>query len=295
VICGPTAIGKTKVAIDIAKHFNTEIISADARQFYREMNIGTAKANEKELAAVPHHFVNNLSIKDKYSAGDFEKEVNEKLIELYTNLDVVVLAGGSGLFIKAAVEGFDDLPDIPITIRKKFKAILKEQGIEALQNMLKEKDAIYYEMVDLGNPQRLIRAMEIIDFTGKPYSSLLNKKKKERLYKTHYIGLNINRAILYERINQRVDLMMEKGQLEEAQSLLSFQNLNALQTVGYSELFSFLNNEISLEEAIILIKRNSRRYAKRQITWFKKIENITWFEPNTIDDIIEHINKVIIA
>lgn len=291
VVCGPTAIGKTKLSIDLAKQFNTEIISADARQFYKEMNIGTAKATAEELAQVKHHFVNNLSIQDNYAAGEFEREVNELLSQLFKSKDFVIMAGGSGLFIKAAIEGFDALPEVPTSIRENLKKILAEKGIAELQQQLKIADPTYFEVVDTNNPQRLIRALEIIEHTQKPYSSLLNQTIKERPYIPIYIGLNINREVLYERINKRVDIMMEQGQLEEVKTLQDYQNLNALQTVGYSELFAYIKNECTLEEAVELIKRNSRRYAKRQITWFKKIENIKWFEPSQLNDIVEYINQ----
>jgi len=294
VICGPTAVGKTNLSIAIAKHFNTEIISADARQFYKEMNIGTAKATTEELAQVKHHFVNNLSIHNNYSAGDFEKEANNLLSELFKEKDHVVMAGGSGLFIKAVVEGFDVLPEVPQSVRDNLNELLQQKGIKHLQELLKEKDAAYFNVVDINNPQRLIRALEIIEHTDKKYSSFLNQPKTQRPYVTSYVGLNMSREKLYERINKRVDIMMEMGLLEEVKTLKESQNLNALQTVGYAELFSYLNEKCSLEEAVALIKRNSRRYAKRQLTWFSKIENIKWFEPNQYNEIVEHIKQQII-
>lgn len=294
VVCGPTAVGKTSLAIELAAYYKTEIISADSRQFYREMSIGTAKPSSNELASIKHHFINNLSITDEYSSGKFEKEVLLFLNNWYKEkAKPIIIAGGSGLFIKAVCEGFDALPKIDTKVREELKAIFLKDGITALQNKLQVEDAQYYEKVDKHNPQRLIRALEIIESTGKSYSSFLKKQPQPRFFDSIYIGLNIDRSLLYERINSRVDIMMGSGLLAEVENLYNYKHFKALQTVGYTELFEYLDGRLNKEQALGLIKQNSRRYAKRQITWFKKIENMKWFEPNELEGIKAYIDTYI--
>lgn len=277
-IVGPTGIGKTALAIKIAKHYNTEIISADSRQFYKEMHIGTAVPSLEELSAVPHHFIQHRSIFQNYSVGDFELDAIALLKELFKKYDVVVMVGGSGLYIDAVLKGLDDFPAVPPEIRKKLKDIFQEDGVEALQNQLQRLDPVYYGHVDVDNPHRLIRALEICIGTGKPYSSYLNQKSDARFFKSIIIGLEAERRIIYDHINKRVDRMMEQGLLQEAKVLLEHRDLNALQTVGYKELFQYLDGQWSLAFAVSEIKKNTRRFAKRQLTWFKKREEVLWVD-----------------
>ena len=291
VVCGPTAVGKTSLAIQLAKYYETEIISADSRQFYKEMNIGTAKPSIEELSEIKHHFINNLNVIDDYSSGSYANEVLQLLEEWYKkHTKPLIIAGGSGLFVKAVCEGFDTLPKVDEKTRAAINTTYLNEGITALQQKLEIEDAEYYASVDKNNPQRLIRALEVIESTGKPFSSFLKKAPKPRFFESIYVGLNINRALLYERINKRVDLMMQAGLLAEVEGLLNYRHLKALQTVGYTELFEFLDGKINKEQAIALIKQNTRRYAKRQITWFKKIAGIKWFQPLEIELIKEYIN-----
>jgi len=291
VVCGPTAVGKTSLAIQLAKYYETEIISADSRQFYKEMNIGTAKPSIKELSEIKHHFINNLNVIDDYSSGSYANEVLQLLEEWYKkHTKPIIIAGGSGLFVKAVCEGFDTLPKVDEKTRAAINTTYLNEGIIALQQKLEIEDAEYYASVDKNNPQRLIRALEVIESTGKPFSSFLKKAPKPRFFESIYVGLNINRALLYERINKRVDLMMQAGLLAEVEGLLNYRHLKALQTVGYTELFEFLDGKLNKEQAIALIKQNTRRYAKRQITWFKKIAGIKWFQPLEIELIKEYIN-----
>jgi len=295
VVCGPTAVGKTSLAIELAKHFETIIISADSRQFYREMNIGTAKPNPEELSKIPHHFVNNLSIYSEFSAGQFEEEALQVLNDHFVEKPTVpiLMAGGSGLFIQAVCEGFDDLPETDKSIRTAIVEQYENKGIEFLQQQLQVKDPAYYKLVDQKNPQRLIRALEVIESTGKTFTTYRNRQPTPRKFKTIYLGLQMERAQLYQRINQRVDLMMQQGLLKEVKKLQLHKNLNALQTVGYTELFNYLEGLTTLEEAIELIKRNSRRYAKRQLTWFRRNKKIKWFQPNELKNILTYINQKI--
>jgi len=280
VIAGPTAIGKTALSIEVAQHYQTEIISADSRQFFKEMNIGTAKPNAQELAAAPHHFINSHSINQEVSVGNFEKEAIQKIEELYQKHDVLVMVGGSGLYVNAVLYGFDEIPKADESIRNKLNQQFIEEGIETLQQQLLELDPTYYKEVDIRNPQRVIRALEVCMCSGKPYSSFRKTENKARNFEVTLIGLDVEREKLYERINQRVDLMMEEGLLEEVKSLQEHQHLNALKTVGYTELFKYLNNECSLPEAVEKIKQNTRNFAKRQLTWFRKNEELIWFEPD---------------
>jgi tRNA dimethylallyltransferase len=280
VIAGPTAIGKTALSIEVAQHYQTEIISADSRQFFKEMSIGTAKPNTQELAAAPHHFINSHSINQEVSVGTFEKEAIQKIEELFQKHDVLVMVGGSGLYVNAVLYGFDEIPKADESIRNKLNQQFIEEGIETLQQQLLELDPVYYNEVDIRNPHRVIRALEVCMCSGKPYSSFRKTENKARNFEVTLIGLDIEREKLYEKINHRVDLMMEEGLLEEVKSLQEHQHLNALKTVGYTELFKYLNNECSLPEAVEKIKQNTRNFAKRQLTWFRKNEELIWFEPD---------------
>ena len=292
VLLGPTAIGKTKWAIDIAAHYKTAILSADSRQFYREMKIGTAVPTPEELGAAPHYFIQHKSIHDSYSVGDWVDEATATIEELHAIHDIVVLTGGSNLYINALLYGLDDFPDIDPAIRKRLNQQLKEEGIRSLQEQLKTLDPVYYEHVDQDNPHRLIRALEICIGSGNPYSSFLGKNKVTHDFEVLLFGLEIDRELLYDRINSRVDQMIKAGLLEEAKALHKFRHLNALQTVGYRELFSYFDGEISLDEAIAAIKTNSRRYAKRQLTWLRKMEGVYWFDPQSpTQKIINIIDK----
>ncbi|MDP3353722.1 MAG: tRNA (adenosine(37)-N6)-dimethylallyltransferase MiaA, partial [Flavobacteriaceae bacterium] len=265
-IIGPTAIGKTAMSIPIAQHFNTDIISCDSRQFFKEMNIGTAVPSDEELNTVKHHFIQNISIHDDYSVGHFEKDSINLLEQLYQNHDVVVLVGGSGLYVDAILKGLDDFPEVNPQIRKQLKVDLENYGLVYLQERLKVLDIETYQKIELQNTHRVIRALEICIGTGKPYSYYLINNLKKRNFIPIKIGLNADRKIIYDRINRRVELMMENGLLEEVIKLKEFEELNALQTVGYKELFQYLNQEITLEFAIDEIKKNTRRFAKRQLT-----------------------------
>lgn len=277
-IIGPTAIGKTSLAIAVANHFNTEIISADSRQFFREMKIGTAVPEEYELKAAPHHFIQHISVDENYSVGDFERDAIQKLNELFHTHKTVVMVGGSGLYIKAVTEGLDDFPEIDPSIRENLNKHLEEDGIDWLQQKLFVLDPEHYRNIDVQNPHRLIRALEICIGTGETFSSFLNKKKPERDFKTINIGLTAEREIIYERINKRVDIMIENGLVEEARELYPKRDRNALNTVGYKELFLYFDGETDLETAVSEIKKNTRRFAKRQLTWFRKDPEIKWFE-----------------
>lgn len=280
VILGPTGIGKTNVSIALAQHFNSEIISSDSRQFFKEMHIGTAVPSEKELSVVPHHFIQHISIEEKYTVGDYENEALQLLEEKFKTNDILFLVGGSGLYIDAVIKGLDTFPEIESKIRAELQDVFDQQGIEPLQVQLKKLDPDYFKVVDYQNPHRLIRALEVCIQSGKPYSSFLGKNKPDRNFEVIKIGLQAERSILYERINKRVDLMIKNGLVEEVKSLFDSKQLNALQTVGYKELFAYLEQKISLEKAIEEIKKNSRRYAKRQLTWLRKDESIKWFDYN---------------
>lgn len=291
-IVGPTAIGKTTLSIKLANAFNTEIISADSRQFFKEMSIGTAAPSTEELTAAKHHFIHHKSIQDNYNVGAFEKDALNLLHQLYQNHDVVIMVGGSGMYVDAVTKGLDDFPDVDASIRETLNKQLQEQGLPYLQNQLKELDATSYTNIAIDNPHRVIRALEICLGSGKPYSSFLNKKNNNRNFKTITIGLTANRDIIYNRINQRVDIMMQQGLLDEVKSLIPFKSLNALNTVGYKELFYYLEGEWTLDFAVSEIKKNTRRFAKRQLTWFKKDENTLWFDYLTsADSIVEKINE----
>lgn len=291
VIVGPTAIGKTALAIQVAQHFKTEIISADSRQFFREMEIGTAKPDAVELNAAKHHFINSHSVKELFSTGDFELQALKVIDHIFVNHDVAVMVGGSGLYINAVINGLDEMPDIDLQIRSKLNHQFETEGLESIQKQLREFDPEYFEKVDHNNPQRMIRGLEVFLSTGKKLSSMLSATKKERPFNVIKIGLNTDRNILYNRINERVDKMIETGLLKEVESLSEFRNLNALNTVGYSEIFDYLDKKISLEEAILSIKQNTRRFAKRQLTWFRRDDEINWFEPNQTEAVVNLIDK----
>lgn len=280
VIAGATASGKTNLGIQLAKAYDTVILSADSRQFYREMSIGTAKPSAEELAAATHCFVDSLSIHDSYSVGDYEKDAIALLDKLFLEKDVVLMVGGSGLFISAVTDGLDEYPNVPLAIREKYTQLEKEQGIQVLQTLLQTQDPEYYNIVDIQNPHRLIRALSVIEVSGKTFSSFRQQKNKQRNFTPIYVLLDWERAALYERINKRVDIMLENGLLDEVKNLYPFKQLNALQTVGYQEIFEAMDGNITMEEAIELVKRNSRRYAKRQLTWFRKIQGAGRFHPS---------------
>ena len=290
-IVGPTAVGKTALSIKLAQQFHTEIVSADSRQFYKEMEIGTAKPNLTELKKIPHHFVNNLSVRDEYNVGKYEKEAISCIEDLFKKHEKVVLVGGSGLFVNAVCHGFDALPEGDAELRKKYENILLGKGIEPIQQELKEKDPVYYETVDRNNPRRLIRALEVFHQTGKPYSEFRKKESKKRTFSFLKIGLELDRKMLRERIDKRVDEMMKEGWLEECKQLLPLRNLNALKTVGYTELFDFLEQKCDWETTVQNIKTNTWHYAKRQLTWFKNDKEIKWFQPNEEESIFNYITE----
>jgi len=290
-IVGPTAIGKTDVAITLAQQFTTEIVSADSRQFFKEMSIGTAKPLPEELAAVPHHFINSHSITEPFSVGDFEKAGLLLLEKLFKKHAIVFLVGGSGLYVQAITQGFDNLPKAPPEIRAELNKQLTEEGIERLQKRLEALDPTYYAEVDICNPQRLIRALEVCISTGQPFSSYRSHAANERPFEVLTIGLNTERSQLYTQINKRVDNMMELGLLAEVETLLPYRDLNALQTVGYQELFDFFGGIKSLDKAVEEIKQNTRHFAKRQLTWFRKNTETHWFEPQQIAEISALIAK----
>ena len=283
-IVGPTAIGKTALSIALAQHFKCEILSCDSRQFFKEMTIGTAVPSLEELASAKHHFIQNKSIFDNYTVGDFEREAIAKLDELFLSNDYVILVGGSGLYVDAILKGFDDFPEIDTEVRSAINSNYEKLGIEYLQDKLKELDTDYFQKLTienpqtLQNPQRMMRFVEVCMGTGKPYSSFINQKKNSRTFTPILIGLEAERALIYDRINQRVGIMMNEGLLAEAKELFQNKELNALQTVGYRELFSFFDGEFTLDFAIEEIKKNTRRFSKRQLTWFKRNEATKWFD-----------------
>ncbi|MGI4750005.1 MAG: tRNA (adenosine(37)-N6)-dimethylallyltransferase MiaA [Janthinobacterium lividum] len=292
-VCGPTATGKTAIGIQLARYFHTEIISADSRQFYKEMEIGTAKPSAEELALVPHHFINSNSIHDRVSVADFEKAALEKLEELFQIYNVVLVVGGSGLFLQAIYQGFDDLPETSLDNREKWNQLYQDFGLSYLQEQLKIFDPDYYQQVDLQNPQRIIRALEVSSSNEKPFSAFLTQNKKPRPFNIIKIGINPERSVLYNRINQRVDLMVQNGLIKEVQELLPYQHLNSLNTVGYKELFEAFNQNTTVKEALEKIKQNTRRFAKRQITWFKKDQQIRWFDTANLEPILDYLLQLI--
>jgi len=289
VLVGPTAVGKTQLCLDIAKKLDTEILSADSRQIFKEIKIGTAAPGPQELQSVAHHFVSSHSIFQYYTAGMFEMEALERLREIFSRKHQVVMTGGSGLYISAVCQGIDALPKADPAVRKNLHDQYEKEGLQGMRQRLKMLDPKSYEQIDLMNPKRILKALEITITTGKPYSSFLTRQKKQRPFHIIKIGLNRQREELYRRINQRVDQMLEEGLVDEARQLHPYQHLNALNTVGYKELFSYFDEEISFREAVRLIKRNSRRYAKRQLTWFSKDQEIRWFHPEQFHEILNYI------
>ena len=287
IIVGPTAIGKTALSIKLAQHFGCDILSCDSRQFFKEMKIGTAVPNKDELAAANHHFIQNKSIFEHYTVGDFEKEAIAKLDELFQKNNIQIVVGGSGLYVNAILHGFDDFPDIPNEIREKIRNEYEEKGLDFLQGKLQELDNKYFSILlkenpqTLQNPQRMMRFVEVCMASNLPYSSFLNLKKNARNFIPIIIGLEAEREIMYNRINQRVDIMMNEGLLEEAKNVYPNKELNALQTVGYRELFDYFDGKTTLDFAVDQIKMNTRRFAKRQLTWFKRNEDTIWFDFQT--------------
>ena len=296
-IVGPTAIGKTALSIQLANAFNASIISCDSRQFFKEMTIGTAVPEPKELAAAKHYFIQNRSVFDSYNVGEFERDTLEKLEVLFKENPIQIMVGGSGLYVDAVLNGLDYFPEVAPEIREALLLKLEKEGIEVLQKQLKELDLETYKLIAIDNPHRIMRALEVCIGSGIPYSTFKNKPKKPRNFKSIKIGLNADREIIYNRINQRVDAMIDNGLIEEAKTLHAHKELNALQTVGYRELFSFFDGNFTKEFAMSEIKKNSRRFAKRQLTWFKRDENILWFDYLTdkltiVSQISEKINKL---
>jgi len=289
-IVGPTAIGKTALAIELAQHFDTEIISADSRQFFKEMEIGTAKPDATELTAAKHHFINSHSVSQLFSTGDFEVEGLRTLDHIFKNHDLAIMVGGSGLYVNALINGLDEMPDIDLAIRERLNKQFEEEGLSSIKKQLATLDPEYFAKVDQQNPQRMIRGLEVFLSTGQKLSSMLSATKKERPFNIIKIGLNTDRAILYDRINRRVDKMIADGLVEEVKSLIPFKKYNALNTVGYSELFDYLDGKLSFEDAVSAIKQNTRRFAKRQLTWFRRDEEINWFEPIEKEKVINFIH-----
>jgi tRNA dimethylallyltransferase len=289
VVTGPTAVGKTKLCLDIAKHFDIPIINADSRQIYRELRIGTARPTEEELREVKHYFVGTLGLEDYYSASLFEQQVLELLDKLFIDSDYALMTGGSMMYIDAVCDGIDDIPTIDDETRSTMKRRLAEEGLEKLCGELQRLDPEYYEIVDRQNPKRVVHALEICTMTGRTYTSFRKREKKQRPFRIVKIGLNREREELYNRINARVDQMMENGLLKEAETMYPRRALNALNTVGYKELFEYFNGRWPLEEAIERIKGNTRRYARKQLTWYKKDPQIKWFHPDQKEEIIHDI------
>lgn len=293
---GPTAVGKTDFCVQLAQKLDCEIFSADSRQFYKEMTIGTAKPGQAEMGGIKHHFIDSHSINDDFSAGDFERQADNLLTEYFKNNHVAILTGGSGLFVKALLYGLDDMPAVALEIREKYMERLENEGIEVLQKELKEADPETFEIIDIQNSQRVVRALEVCEGTGRKFSSFKAIKEKQLDYEVIKIGLERPREELYSRINQRVDQMLESGLLSEVETLKNFENHNALQTVGYKEVFGYFKNEYDFQTMVELLKRNTRRYAKRQLTWFKNQDTFEWFEagkPRIAEDfILKKLGKI---
>lgn len=293
LIVGPTGSGKTDLSIEVAERFRCPIISTDSRQFYRGIPIGTAQPEDEQLERVEHHFIASHSLEEDFNCGAYEVAALARLEELFLSHDVVVAVGGSGLYVKALIEGMDDLPEVDPTLRNTLQERLRGEGLEALAEELRRLDPAFYEVVDRKNPARVLRALEVCLATGKPYSSLRTGQRRERPFSTIKIGTTMDRAILYDRINRRVGMMIEAGLEQEARAVYPLRHLNSLQTVGYREMFDYFDGIISRDEAIELIKRNSRRYAKRQLTWFGRDEQIEWFDPSDRAKIMEYIDSKI--
>jgi tRNA dimethylallyltransferase len=293
IICGPTAVGKTTLSVALAKYFDTEIISADSRQLYKETSIGTAKPTAADMEGVPHHFIDCISIHQAYTAGDYEKEVINKLDQLFTKHNIVIMCGGTGLYIDAVCKGFDEGIESNLVIKNQITEQYNLQGLNWLQNEVKEKDIDFYNQADVNNPQRLMRALEVCLVTGKPYSSFRKNNAVKRNFNAIKIFINEERETLYQKINHRVDVMMQHGLLKEAEGLYPYKKLNALNTVGYKELFQYFDGTISLDKATDLIKQHTRNYAKRQVTWFKNDEDCTTFHPSEIEKIKAFVEIVL--
>ncbi len=291
VLLGPTGVGKTDLSIWLSKTYNCPIISSDSRQIFSELKIGVAAPSAEQLLQVPHYFIGTKHITEPYSAGQYELDVLDLLDKLFSKNSMQLLVGGSMLYIDAVCNGLDNIPPVKPEVREKVHKLYEEFGLEAVRQKLKELDPAHYEKVDLQNKQRVIHALEVCLTVGKPYSKLLSKQKKKRPFDIIKIGLNLPRPELYERINKRVDIMMDEGLLEEVTGLYPYKNLNSLNTVGYKEIFDYLDKKTDLETAVALIKQNSRRYAKRQLTWFNADAEIRWFAPNEQDEIISTINR----
>lgn len=290
VVVGATASGKTDLSIVLARRYNAPIISTDSRQVYRGLSIGTAYPSDEQLKSVEHHFIGEFDLTQEFNCGEYERQALERLGELFAEHDTVVAVGGSGLYVRALCEGIDDLPDVDKSLREQLMIRLATEGVESLSDELHRLDPEYYEQVDKCNPARVVRALEVCLSTGEKYSSLRKGAKKERDFEIVKIGVDMSRDVLYERINRRVDIMMEAGLEREARAVLPYRNCNSLRTVGYSEMFDFFDGKTTRDEAVELIKRNTRRYAKRQMTWFRRDADIRWFEPSQTDKIIEYID-----
>ena len=295
VLLGPTGAGKTDLAVNLALRFKSDIISADSRQIFREMKIGTAVPSDQQLLLIKHHFIRSISIQDYYSSSIFERDVLDLLPSLFSKNNIVIMSGGSGMYIDAVCNGIDDIPDTDMATREKYISMYMNEGIESLRIALKLVDPEHYSKVDLKNHKRIMRALEICESTGRPYSSFLKKQKRQRDFEIIKVGLKREREDLYNRINSRVDEMVHSGLEEEAASLMKYRELNALKCVGYRELFDFFDGKITREKAIELIKRNSRRYAKRQMTWWDKDKDINWFHPEQFDEIMSFLTAKITA
>lgn len=289
VVLGPTGVGKSDVSIQLAQYFCSEIISADSRQFFRELRIGTAVPSSEDLSAVPHHFIQTKSIHDYYNVSEYETEALQLINRLFQNKNPLILAGGSMLYVDTICKGIDDIPTVDPEVRDEVIRWYEENGMEALRDRLLNVDPEYYRIADLNNPKRLLHAVEIHQMTGKPFSSFRKNTVKQRPFHILKIGINQERELLYKRINQRVERMMEAGLLDEAKSVYAYRKLNSLNTVGYKELFAFLDGTCLLEDAVDLIKRNSRKYARKQLTWFRRDQEIKWFEPEQIPEIIKYV------
>jgi len=293
IIAGPTAIGKTALSIDMAKSFDAEIISSDSRQYYRELSIGTAKPSIEEQKGIVHHFIDSLSIQDNYSIGQFERDVIDKLDDRYRDKDVMIMTGGSGMHIRAITHGLDDFPDVPTEIRDRWEAVFEKEGLEPLRQAIKDRDPLYADSVDMDNSRRLIRALSVMDVDNQPFSAYLNQPAKQRSFTPIYILLERDRDDLYNRINRRVDKMLKDGLEAEATRFYAFKDLQALNTIGYKEWFEHFDGHTTRGEAIAYIKRNSRRYAKRQMTWFRKENYWERFDVNNLARIYEYIQRLI--
>lgn len=291
IVLGPTGVGKSDISIQLAKHYHSEIISADSRQFFRELSIGTAVPSPDDLNMVPHHFIQTKSIHDYYNVSEYETEALHLISELFTRLNPIVLTGGSMLYVDTICNGIDDIPTVDPEVRDDVISWYEKNGMEALRQRLLEIDPEYYRIVDLNNPKRLLHAVEIHQMTGMPFTSFRKKTIKERPFRIIKIGVNQDRKILYDRINERVLRMIDAGLLEEAKSVYPYRKLNSLNTVGYKELFSYLDGDCSLDEAIDLIQRNTRKYARKQLTWFRRDQQIKWFEPDQIQEIIGYVDQ----